>query len=70
MLDSSKKYSRSNNIVFEIETQVEVLKLKQTFPDVVLLPQQSIDYLNRYCDRFPELCEFITPKIEYQTKLF
>lgn len=70
MLKNGKEYKREENIVYEIETNKPVLKLKQWFPNIKILSNQTISYLNNYCTMFPNLCEIIQEQNSDQLSLF
>lgn len=67
-------YKRINNTLIAVKTtgeEVPVVKFKQKFIDAELLNKDTINYINRYMEMFPELIELIEQKTELkQLKLF
>lgn len=57
MLNPELKYSRHDNIIWLEDTPL--IRLKQNFPDIVLLNTETIEYLNRYFEAYPKLYETI-----------
>lgn len=68
-------YKRINNIIIACKTdgaEVPLVKLKQNFPDILILEGQSFDYMKRYMEMFPHLWEYAKeePKLTDQLTLF
>lgn len=59
ILDITKKYSRLQGIVYDGHGN-PVLKLKQRFPDIALLSEQGVKYINRYIAMYPDKYEIMS----------
>ena len=71
ILDPNKKYSRKNNIIYENETPILKLNLKNKFIDIEELSAQGVIYMNNFMQIFPESSETIVQeKISEQLDLF
>lgn len=71
MLDPNKKYSRKNNIIYENETPILKLNLKNKFIDIEELSVQGVIYMNNFMQMFPDSVEnIIQEKISEQLELF
>jgi len=71
MLDQNKKYSRKNNIIYENESPVLKLNLKNKFIDIEELSVQGVIYTNNFIQMFPESVEkIVEEKKSEQLDLF
>lgn len=68
-------FKRIDNILIAVKAtgeEIPVVKLKQKFPDILILEGQSFDYMKKYMEMHPHLWETIKeePKINQQLILF
>lgn len=71
MLDPNKKYSRKNNIIYENQTPILKLNIKNKFIDIDELSVQGVIYMNNFMQMFPHSVEnIVQEKISEQLELF
>ena len=73
-VDDCYFYSRENNVIIAnlIDgTKKPLIRLKQKFIDINVLEVPALEYMKRYLEMFPNLCELIKEeKTEEQLTLF
>lgn len=73
-VDDCYFYGRNNNIIIANLTngdQIPLVRLKQKFPDIVILDKQHLSYMIAYMAMHPNLWELIEKeKQEQQLTLF
>lgn len=65
-------FSRENNILFANYSdgnKKPLYKLKQNFINVLILNPDSLDYMKRYGEMFPDLVEKIIPETDKPEQL-
>ena len=65
--------SRENNMLFANLTdgeKVPLVRLKQSFVDMIVLERQHLEYMEKYMEMFPDLWELITEEKQNQLTLF
>lgn len=55
ILNSDEKYFRKNNIICYTGTEFPIIAFKQNFIDLKILSEDAIQYVNKYCEMFPDL---------------
>jgi hypothetical protein len=68
-------YKRTNNTIIACKTngdEVPLVRLKQNFPDILILEGQAYDYMVKYMEIHPHLWEYVKkePKLNDQLTLF
>lgn len=54
-LSPYQKYSRKNNIIYCLQSGLAIIGFTQNFIDLEILSVTAIDYINNYCEMFPQL---------------
>jgi len=70
MLNTTQKYYRKNNIIFDKETDIPMVEFVQKLPDLELLSEAAIIWSNKYIVLYPNLVNEIESLKTKQLELF